>query len=140
MLLLSVENKKTVNAFHFLKPLTQPNKGIEKGKLPLFNTRLHMISPQIGGVGGYGIKGGKCEVVFKRVLFWEMFFSMMLCVVCDGADKANILELSGQLPGQLALPRVIIIILNNDILSKARNDVSGMTFLQCYLSLIHATI
>lgn len=42
---------------------------------------------------------------------------MMLCVVCGGADKANILELSGQLPGQFAMPRVIIITLNNDILS-----------------------
>lgn len=52
MLLLSVENKKAVNAFHFLKPLTQPNKGIEKGKLPLFNTRLHMTSLQTGGVEG----------------------------------------------------------------------------------------
>lgn len=56
---------------------------------------------------------------------------MTLCVVCDGADEANILELSGQLPGQLALPRVIIITLNNGILSKAWNDVSGMTFPQC---------
>lgn len=91
-------------------------------------------------MGGYGIKGGKSEVVFKRVLFWEMFFSMMLYVVCDGADKANILELSGQLPGQLALPRVIIITLNNDILFKAWNDISEITFLQCHLSLIHVTI
>lgn len=140
MLLLSVENKKTVNAFHSLKALTQPNKGIEKGKLPLFSTRLHMTSLQIGDVGGYRIKGEKSEVFFKRVLFFEMFFSMMLCVVCDGADKANILELSGQLPGQFALPRVIIITLNNDILSKAWNGVSVMTFLQCYLSLIHAAI
>lgn len=69
-----------------------------------------------------------------------MFFSMTLCVVCDGADEANILELSGQLPGQLALPRVIIITLNNGILSKAWNGVSGMTFPQCYLSLIHVAI
>lgn len=70
MLLLSAENKKIVNAFHFLKPLTQPNKGIEKGKLPLFNTRLHMTSLQIEGVGGgYRIKGDKSEVVFKRVFF-----------------------------------------------------------------------
>lgn len=64
----------------------------------------------------------------------------MLCFVCDGADKANILELSGQLPGQLALPRVIIITLNNDILCKAWNGVSGLTFFQCYLSLIYVAI
>lgn len=56
---------------------------------------------------------------------------MMLYVVCDGADKANILQLSGQLPGQLTLPTVIIITLNNGILSKAWNGVSGMTFPQC---------
>lgn len=77
----------------------------------------------------------------KSFLFWEILFSTTLCVVvCGRADKANMLEVSGQLPGQLVLPRVIIVMPNNGILSKIWNGVSGPTFPRCYLSFVHVSI
>jgi len=69
------------------------------------------------------IKGDESYVVFKRFLFREILFSMTLCVVvCDRTDEANMLEVSGQLPGQLVLPRVIVVMPNNCVLSKTWTD------------------